>query len=105
MPRSYRLFAAAGAALVFSACATAPRTPTGDGPQNSVPSASQTAIANAIDVANAPFVGSRKTKKFYPQSCHTVKLIKAGDQVGFASIADAQKAGFSKDLYSTDCQY
>jgi hypothetical protein len=88
---------------VAGACASA--RPSSTGTQNAVPSASQAAIANAIAVANAPFVGSLKSKKFYPASCHTVKLIKPADQVGFGSIADAEKAGFAKDLYSTDCQY
>jgi hypothetical protein len=106
MLRSLRL-AAVGAVLILSsgltACATAAKPSAGT--QNSVPSASQAAISNAIDVANAPFVGSLKSKKYYPAACHTVKLIKAGDQVGFASIDDAEKAGFKKDMYSTDCRY
>ena len=63
------------------------------------------AIASAIEAANAPFVGSRKSRKYYPAACHTVKLIKAAEQVGFASQKDAETAGFAKDLYSTDCQY
>jgi hypothetical protein len=54
---------------------------------------------------NAPFVGSTKSKKFYPAACSTVKLIKAADKVGFASVKDAESAGYAKDLYSTDCQY
>jgi outer membrane protein TolC len=29
----------------------------------------------------------------------------SADQVGFASIAAAEKAGFGKDVYSTDCRY
>ncbi|QJR34195.1 hypothetical protein [Gemmatimonas groenlandica] len=96
----------ASASLLFTACAsggaaTAART---EGTQNSVPSASQKAIANAIDASTAPFVGSLKTKKFYPQSCHTVKLIKADDKVGFVSMKDAQDAGFTRDAYNTDCQ-
>jgi len=100
-----RVFVAAGVAAVsLGACASS-KTPAVSGAQNSVPSASQSAIANAIAVANAPWVGSVKSKKFYPAACHTVKLIKPADQVGFASIVDAEKAGFSKDLYSTDCQY
>ncbi|WP_411281295.1 hypothetical protein [Gemmatimonas sp.] len=95
----------ASAAFVFTACAsggagTAART---ERPPNSVPTASQKAIANAIDAASAPFVGSLKTKKYYAQSCHTVKLIKLEDKVGFVSMKDAQDAGFSRDPYSTDC--
>ena len=104
MLRSLRLAAATGAALVLAACASA-GTSRATGAQNAVPSASQAAITNAIDVANAPFVGSLKSKKFYPASCHTVKLIKPAEQVGFGSIADAEKAGFRKDDYSTDCKY
>lgn len=108
MTRSLRLLAATGAAFLLAACASAGSSSgssaTG-GTQNAVPSATQSAISNAIAVANAPFVGSLKSKKFYPATCHTVKLIKPADQVGFASIADATKAGFFKDAYSTDCQF
>jgi hypothetical protein len=104
MIRSIRLIAASAAALALAACASAPKTQGTAGTQNAVPSASQSAIAKAIEVANAPFVGSLKSKKFYPASCHTVKLIKPADQVGFASAKDAQDAGFSRDLYATDCQ-
>lgn len=104
MHRTLRSLASAlGAAVFLSACASA--TPAASGTQNAVPSTSQTAIANAIAVENAPWVGSVRSRKFYPASCHTVKLIKAADKVGFASVVDAEKAGFSKDLYSTDCQY
>lgn len=103
-----RVVGGAVAAVLVVGCASA-KAPSsagaGAGAQNVVPSASQAAIANAIAVANAPWVGSVKSKKFYPASCHTVKLIKPADQVGFASVVDAEKAGFSKDLYSTDCQY
>jgi hypothetical protein len=116
--RSFRHFATAmvvaSASFVFTACATggasggasggAGTAVRSEGAQNSVPSASQKAIANAIDAATAPFVGSLKSKKYYPQSCHTVKLIKAEDKVGFVSMKDAQDAGFSRDLYNTDCQ-
>lgn len=99
-----RFMGATTVAVLVVGCASA-KAPSSTGAQNAVPSASQAAIANAIAVANAPWVGSVKSKKFYPASCHTVKLIKAADQVGFASVADAEKAGFSKDVYSTDCQY
>jgi hypothetical protein len=106
MPKSLRLLAASAAAVLLAACATGTRTAaTVGGTQNAVPSASQTAIANAIDVMNAPFIASKKSKKYYPARCSTVKLINTADQVGFASIKDAETAGFSKDLYSTDCQY
>ncbi len=95
----------ASASFVFTACASggAGTAVRAEGAQNSVPSASQKAIANAIDAATAPFVGSLRTKKYYAQSCHTVKLIKPEDKVGFGSMKDAQEAGFSRDLYSTDC--
>lgn len=91
-------------ALTLGACATT-SSGAASGAQNTVPSASQTALSTAIDAATAPFVGSTKSKKFYPADCHTVKLIKAGDRIGFASIKDAQAAGYSKDAYSTDCKY
>jgi hypothetical protein len=104
MPRSIRLLAASAAAVVLAACATGTKT-AATGTQNAVPSAAQTAVANAIDALNAPFVGSAKSKKFYPAACSTVKLIKTADKVGFASVKDAEAAGFAKDLYSTDCSY
>lgn len=68
-------------------------------------SSDASAIANAIEATNAPYVGSKKSKKYYPAACHTVKLIKVADQVGFTSQKDAEAAGFAKDVYSTDCQY
>lgn len=90
---------------MFAACASA-STGASTGTQNAVPATvGPPAVAGAIDPTTAPFVASRRTKKFYPASCATVALIKAPDRVGFASIKDAEKAGFSKDLYSTDCQY
>lgn len=95
----------AATAVFLGACAASRPAPQPSGAQNSVPSASEAALSNAIEVANAPFVASRKSKKYYPASCHTVKLIKPADQVGFASMADAEKAGFRKDDYSTDCRY
>jgi hypothetical protein len=104
MPRSFRFLAAAAVAVVCAACATGTTSATA-GTQNAVPSTAQMAIANAIDVANAPFVGSRKSKRFYPAACSTVKLIKTVDQVGFATMKDAEAAGFAKDVYSTDCAY
>lgn len=105
MPRSLRLVAAASAAFVFAACASA-STGASAGTQNAVPTtAGVPAIAGSVDATTAPFVASRRTKKVYPAGCATVALIKAPERVGFASIKDAEKAGFSKDLYSTDCQY
>lgn len=103
MPRTLRLFAASATALVLAACASAGKPAAGA--QNAVPSAAQTSISNAIDAMNAPFVGSTKSKKFYPAACSTVKLIKPADRVGFATMKDAENAGFNKDLYSTDCRY
>lgn len=104
MLRTVRLVTAVAVTLLVAACASAPRTGATGGVQNAVPNASQGAISNAISVAGAPFVGSLKTKKFYPATCHTVKLIKPAEQVGFASVKDAETAGFSRDLYSTDCR-
>ncbi|MCA0374946.1 MAG: hypothetical protein LCH84_04715 [Gemmatimonadetes bacterium] len=98
-----RLFAAAGAALVLAACASTPAAQSGA--QNAVPAAGAPTIAGAIDAATAPYVASRRSKKVYPAGCATVALIKQPDRVGFASLKDAQDAGFAKDLYSTDCQY
>lgn len=92
------------AVLFLAGCASSKSA----GAVNAVPasaSADQVAIATAIDASTAPFVASRRSKKFYPASCHTVTLIKPADRVGFSSMADAQKAGFSKDVYSTDCSY
>lgn len=103
MPRSLRLLTAATTALVLAACASAAKPAAGA--QNAVPSAAQTSISNAIDALNAPFVGSAKSKKFYPAACSTVKLIKPAERVGFASMKDAEAAGFAKDAYSTDCRY
>lgn len=95
----------AAVAVSISACASARPAAQPAGAQNTVPNASEAALQGAMDVANAPFVASRKSKKYYPASCHTVKLIKPADQVGFASQADAEKAGYRKDEYSTDCRY
>lgn len=103
MPRTLRLLAASAAALVLAACASAAKPAAGT--QNAVPSATQASISNAIDAINAPFVGSTKSKKVYPAACSTVKLIKPADRVGFATLKDAENAGFNKDLYSTDCRY
>ncbi len=94
------------AACAATACASGGASKTGVGAGGTAAKASDAAtIANAIDVAGSAFVGSRRTKKFYPSSCHTVKLIKTADQVGFASQRDAEAAGYAKDAYSTDCQY
>jgi hypothetical protein len=92
---------AAFGAVVISALAGCAGTATSSA-AGAAPSAS---IAGAIDATGAPFVGSRKSKKYYPTGCQTVSLIKAADRVGFASMQDAEKAGFAKDLYSTDCRY
>ena len=93
-------------AACASGGASSKSAPTGGGASTvSDAAAIATAIATAIDAVNAPFVGSRKSRKYYPAACHTVKLIKAAEQVGFASQKDAETAGFAKDIYSTDCQY
>ena len=103
---AHAISAATSATTIFFLTACASATPS-SATVNSVPSASsdQVAITTAIDAATAPFVASRRSKKFYPASCHTVTLIKPADRVGFGSTNDAEKAGFSKDLYSTDCTY
>jgi len=105
--RVIRLIASSAAVLVLAACASGGASSSGaasaGGSTANISDAA--AIANAIDATNAPFVGSKKSKRYYPAACHTVKLIKAADQVGFVSHKDAESAGFTKDVYSTDCQY
>ena len=101
-----RLFSFLAAVLVLTACASGGASPKTASAGGSAAQASDAAaIASAMDAATAPFVASRKSRKYYPAACHTVKLIKAVDQLGFASQKDAETAGFAKDLYSTDCQY
>ncbi len=102
--RTLRFLFAASASLVLAACASGGASAAKSG-STAAKSSDAAAIANAIDVANSPFVGSRRTKKYYPATCHTVKLIKPAEQVGFASQKDAESAGFAKDAFSTDCQY
>ena len=67
-------------------------------------SATRASITGSVDAADAPFVGSTKSKKFYPSSCGMAKLIKPAERVGFASIRDAEKAGFARDQFGTDCK-
>jgi len=98
--RAIRLVAFPIMLLTFGACASGATASGGA----TAKASDATVITTAINAATAPFIGSRKSKKFYPASCHTVKLIAAADQVGFASQKDAESAGFVKDLYSTDCQ-
>ncbi len=104
--KSFRVLSASVALFVLTACASGSASsakPSGGGASAKVSDAA--AIASAIDAASAPFVGSRNSKRYYPAACHTVKLIKPADQVGFSSQKDAEAAGYAKDLYSTDCQY
>ena len=108
--RSTRVLAAAlaiTAATGLAACASTGTTAGASGGTNAVPATATTAtlIPGSMDVAKAPFIGSRKTKHYYPTSCQTTQLIKSADKVGFASMKDAEAAGFKKDLYSTDCRY
>ncbi len=104
--RVVRLFSSAAAVLVLAACASGGASSrTGSAAGSAAQTSDAAAIATAIDAATAPFVGSKKSRKYYPAACHTVKLIKVADQLGFASQKDAETAGFAKDLYSTDCQY
>jgi hypothetical protein len=103
--RTLRFLMAATATLLLSACATGGATATAKSGSSAATASDAAAIANAMDVANSPFVGSRRTKKYYPAACHTVKLIKPTEQVGFGSQKDAEAAGFTKDTFSTDCQY
>lgn len=99
---SIRLSIAVVATAVLTACASGGAT---SGTTASVSTSASGPVAGAIDAATAPFVGSKKSKKFYPSSCQTVTLIKTDEKVGFASIRDAEKAGFAKDLFSADCRY
>ncbi len=92
------------AAVALGACASA-GTSAGNAAGSSSPSAASAAVAGSIDAATAPFVGSKRSKKYYPAACQTVQLIKAAERIGFASMKDAEAAGFAKDVYSTDCRY
>ena len=92
--RSLHFPVAIAATLLVAACATAPRSAINSAPQP---------VASA-DVATAPFVGSVKSHKYYPRGCHTLKLIAAKDLVAFQSLKDAEAAGYTRDLMSTDCQ-
>lgn len=104
--RAIRHFAFSAAVLILAACASGgASSSTASAGGSAAKAGDAAAIASAIDAASAPFVGSRKSKKYYPATCHTVKLIKPAEQVGFASQKDAESAGFVKDLYSTDCQH
>jgi maltose-binding protein MalE len=85
------------AALALNACASTAAS--------SAAVSSTTAVAGSIDAATAPFVGSKRSKKYYPASCHTVQLVKPDDRVGFESMKAAEAAGFAKDLFSSDCRY
>lgn len=100
--RAIRFVATAAVALILTACAS---TGAATGGTASASTSAPSPVAGSIDAATAPFVGSVKSKKFYPTACQTVTLIKSADQVGFASIKDAEKAGYAKDLLSTDCRY
>ena len=92
--------------LMFSAlgaCAAG-----GSGSAGSPPSPSSTpsvaTLPETVDAADAPFIGSTKSKRFYPSGCSMAKLIKPAERVGFTSIKDAEKAGFARDQYGTDCK-
>lgn len=93
----------AGAAFVLGACASASSSAGASAATS--PSAANTTVAGSIDAASAPFVGSKKSKRYYPAACQTVQLIKVAERVGFGSMKDAEAAGFTKDVYSTDCRY
>lgn len=93
----------AAAAVALGACVSA-GTSSGSS-SAATPSAANTTIVGSIDASTAPFVGSMRSKKYYPAACQTVRLVKVSERVGFASMKDAEAAGFAKDLYSTDCRY
>lgn len=85
----------------LAACASGGAGSAASTPASSAASAS---IAGSVEAADAPFVGSTKSKKFYPSTCGMAKLIKPAERVGFASIKDAEKAGFARDQFGTDCK-
>lgn len=93
----------AAAAVALGACAST--TSSAGSAATASPAAANTTVSGSIDAATAPFVGSKRSKKYYPAACQTVQLIKAAERVGFASMKDAEAAGFAKDRYSTDCRY
>jgi len=97
MRRSLLLAAIVPVALTLGACASTSTAGSS--------ATAQAAVASTMDAATAPFVGSKKSKKYYPASCQTVQLIKVDERVGFGSMKDAEAAGYAKDLYSTDCRY
>ncbi|MES2523565.1 MAG: hypothetical protein V4617_12750 [Gemmatimonadota bacterium] len=102
-----RTLVAAAALVLLQACASrqAPASTGASSGGASTPGSDQSTITAVMDAQSAPFVASRNSKKFYPASCHTVSLIKPADRIGFRSVAEAEKAGCAKDLYSTDCKY
>lgn len=102
--RTIRLFVVTAAVLGFSACASSAGPAASTTVASPASSSDARAIATAMDAATAPFVASRATKHFYAAACNTVNLIKPADRIGFASMKDAEAAGFSRDLYSTDCR-
>ncbi|MEQ1693158.1 MAG: hypothetical protein ABMA00_17845 [Gemmatimonas sp.] len=85
----------------LAACASGGASSATSTPASSVTSAS---ITGSVDAADAPFVGSTKSRKFYPSGCGMAKLIKPAERVGFASIKDAESAGFARDQFGTDCK-
>ena len=68
---------------------TTPKTVSGQGGEVM---SSSTPVNTPTD---GPVVGSKSGKKYYFPWCGTVKRIKLENQVKFASISEAKKAGFT----------
>ncbi|MFZ2620966.1 MAG: hypothetical protein WAX85_02400 [Minisyncoccia bacterium] len=60
----------------------------------STTSSSNSLVNVPIQVTDGPVIGSKSGKKYYFPWCGTVKRILLQNQVYFATIAEARKAGF-----------
>ena len=56
----------------------------------------QTAIANTDDQVQGNFLASRNGQRYYPKNCAAANRIKPENRIWFASIAEAEKAGYTK---------
>jgi hypothetical protein len=96
---SRSLLSIAAAALLVSGCASTPTTGGASAPPSAASAAASStdSPAGAVPLADAVFIASRKTKRFYSVNCSAVKLIAPEDAIGFASRNAAEKAGFKRD--------
>ncbi len=63
--------------------------------QNTTPAIENNALTNTTDSSGGgAVIGSKSGKKYYFPWCGTIKRVKPENQVPFASIADARKAGY-----------